>query len=74
MVRKPIGAAAVCEIMGWSVSTLERRLRDRRQDPPFPQPVRHSQCSPRQWFEDEVLDWQDSLPRVDYRSKAEAMA
>ena len=71
MVGDVGGAAAVCEIMDWSVSTLERRLRDPDPARRFPSPFRDGPRSPRKWSLDEARAHRDNLPRVEYEPKKE---
>jgi len=53
------------ERMGWSRTTLWRRVRDNK----FPAPVQNGQ-NKISWFEDEVDHAQAELPRVNYAPKA----
>ncbi len=65
--RRLVSAKQVMARMGWSRTTLWRRVRDGT----FPAPF---QTGPNSiaWYDDEVDDAQENLPRVNYAPEPEA--
>ena len=67
--RRLVSAKQVMIRMGWSRTTLWRRVRAGE----FPAPVKTGPNSV-DWFDDEVDDYQADLPRVNYAPEPEAIA
>ncbi len=65
--RRLISGKRVCARMGWSRTTLWRRVRAGE----FPAPVKTGPNSV-DWFDDEVDEAQEKLARVDYAPEPEA--
>ncbi len=65
--RRLLSSAQVCDLMGFSRSTLWKRIRAGK----FPSPVKTGENSTR-FYEDEVAKVQAGLPRVAFGPKAEA--
>ena len=65
--RRLVSAKQVMIRMGWSRTTLWRRVRDGE----FPAPVKTGSKSV-DWFDDEVDEAQANLPRVNYAPAPEA--
>ena len=65
--RRLVPAKQVMVRMGWSRTTLWRRVRAGQ----FPRPVRTGPNSV-DWFDDEVDEAQANLPRVDYAPAPES--
>ncbi len=65
--RRLLSAKQVMARMGWSRTTLWRRVRDGK----FPAPV-HTGPRSVDWYDDEVDLAQENLPRVKYTSQPEA--
>ena len=65
--RRLVSAKQVMARMGWSRTTLWRRVRAGE----FPAPVKTGLKSV-DWFEDEVDEVQENLPRVTYAPEPEA--